>query len=170
MFFHFSSLLLWPFLSTQNIFSGRPALSLLFISSPTYRSFKVILLARGIKVGTHSQRIQFILFRRHIKWNDPTIKKATEGKRKGYCFFTYDVNLLFFGVFFHHSSVECLCVLPKKCVHTYKHECLCKWSTCMELHIIYFPRHILLITWNRDYLLVVKCLRYKQQSASVNVS
>lgn len=122
--------LLWPFLSTQNIFSGHPALSLLFISSSTYRSFYVILVARGITVGTHTQRIQFILFRRNIKWNDPPIKKATEGKRKGYCFFTYDVNLLFFGGF--SIILEVVVTLRRWCVwvcclkNVYTHnECVC---------------------------------------------
>lgn len=55
------------------------------LSSPsTFRSFYLILVARGIKAGTHTT--QFIMFWGNIKQNDLPIKKATEGMRKGYCF------------------------------------------------------------------------------------
>lgn len=32
------------------------------------------------------------------------LKGPAEGKRKGYCFYTYDVNLLFWRRFFHHTG------------------------------------------------------------------
>ena len=105
--------------------------SVFSFSFPPLTELSVILAARGMNVGTQTQTTQIIVFWKNTKWNDPPIKKATEGKKERDIAFPLRTLIFYFvggssiilkvPVTINEGGLS-VCVLPDS-VHTY---------SCME--------------------------------------